>query len=111
MGFSQGAALAFAATFLGRLQPAGIVSLAGFLPQGELKNVKDLPIYWGHGISDTLVPIERAREAVLMLKRAGADVVLCEAGVGHKVGLECTRGLKEWFLREFSPDHTKKPVG
>jgi phospholipase/carboxylesterase len=104
MGFSQGAALAFAATFLGRIKPTAIVSLAGFLPRGELKNVKDLPIYWGHGISDSLVPIERAREAVLALKSAGADVVLCEADVGHKVGLECTRGLKEWILREFSFD-------
>jgi phospholipase/carboxylesterase len=111
MGFSQGAALAFAATFLGRIKPAGIVSLAGFLPQGELKNVKNLPIYWGHGISDSLVPIERAREAVLTLKRAGANAVLCEADVGHKVGLECTRGLKEWFIREFSPDQMKKHVG
>jgi phospholipase/carboxylesterase len=110
MGFSQGAALAFATTVLGRIKPAAIISLAGFLPQGELKNVKGLPVYWGHGLFDRLVPIERARDAVQALKRAGADVILCEADVGHKVGLECTRGLKEWLIRQFSLDLPRQIV-
>lgn len=82
-----------------------IVSLAGFLPQGDLENLNGIPVYWGHGISDPLVPIEKAREAVQTLKRAGADVLLCEAQVGHKVGLECTRGLKDWLVKQFSLDH------
>jgi predicted esterase len=101
MGFSQGAALAFAATALGILQPGAIVSLAGFLPKGKLDRLQDLPIFWGHGSQDEMIPIENARLDVEKLLRIGADVHYCEADVGHKLGAECARGLKTWLLRLF----------
>lgn len=97
MGFSQGAALSFALAENLDHSPRAIVALAGYRPIGSNDLVKDVPIFWGHGTQDVLVPIERARDDVSKLERLGAKVNYCEADVGHKLGIECTRGLKHWF--------------
>jgi predicted esterase len=97
VGFSQGSALSF--LLAGRVDtcPAAVVSLAGFLPKGELKQLQGLPVFWGHGSQDQTIPVERAHQDVKRLKALGAEVHYCEAEVGHKVGVECMRGLKEWL--------------
>jgi phospholipase/carboxylesterase len=101
MGFSQGAALAFASALAPGARPAGVVSLAGFLPEGAdaeaLSRLRQVPVYWGHGAQDDLVPIGRARRDVQTLRAASVDVTYCEAEVGHKLGVGCLRGLKTWL--------------
>jgi phospholipase/carboxylesterase len=109
MGFSQGAALAFAAVQAG-IEVEGIISLAGFVPRGDLTVFRELPVFWGHGTLDELVPIERAREDVKRLLDAVAQVHFCETEVGHKLGIECTRGLKTWLRGHFSPDRKEPGV-
>jgi phospholipase/carboxylesterase len=96
MGFSQGAALAFAAA-QGGMKVAGIIALAGFVPYGDLQGLENVPVFWGHGTHDELVPVERARKDVKRLLDGAAEVHFCEADVGHKLGIECTRGLKHWL--------------
>jgi len=102
MGFSQGAALAFAGAALGMLHPAALVSLAGYLPEGDINLLQGLQVFWGHGLRDDLVPIARAREDVTRLRSVGADVHYCEADIGHKLGVECARGLDLWLGEQFS---------
>jgi phospholipase/carboxylesterase len=97
MGFSQGAGIAFSLAGLGKVAPLAIICLAGFLPQGDLSLFAGLPVFWGHGALDELVPVETARTDVERLHKAGADVTYCEADVGHRLGIECTRGLKGWL--------------
>jgi phospholipase/carboxylesterase len=112
VGFSQGAGLAFAAACAPGVRPRAVVSLAGFVPDGfEARagaRLAGLPVYWGHGTKDDQVPVERARRDVSRLREAGLDVTYCEADVGHKLGADCLRGLKEWFsgssARQGSPD-------
>jgi predicted esterase len=41
--------------------------------------------------------VERARESIAILERAGANVTYCEDEVGHKVSANCLRALKEFF--------------
>lgn len=110
MGFSQGAAtaLAYAANASIPL-PAGLVILAGFAPLGPVERLKGVPLYWGHGTQDELISIDHARSDVERLRSEGVDVSFCEAEVGHKVGVECTRGLKTWFEDHFpfSPGSTQ----
>jgi phospholipase/carboxylesterase len=102
MGFSQGAATALAyATTASLPLPSGLVVLAGFAPLGRVKNLRGVPVYWGHGTQDELIPIEHARRDVDRLQASGVDVSFCEAEVGHKVGVECTRGLRTWFEDHF----------
>ena len=102
MGFSQGAALAFAST--SDLEPDGVVAIAGFLPEGSTGHFSSVPIYWGHGIQDHHVPISRAREDVAKLRKAGAKVAFCEVDVGHKLGAECAQGLEQWMKLTFSKE-------
>ena len=97
MGFSQGAALALAGVALGQLAPSAVVVMAGLLPPGELPAWPGVPVYWGHGLHDELVPVERARRDVARLEGAGAPVTYCEADVGHKLGPECLKGLRRWL--------------
>jgi phospholipase/carboxylesterase len=97
MGFSQGAALSFALAELLEKAPRAVVALAGYYPEGDSTRIKQIPVFWGHGTSDELVPIERARQDVAMLEAIGTDITYCEADVGHKLGIECTRGLKRWL--------------
>ena len=96
-GFSQGAALALSATALGILQPDAVVALAGILPLGDLTGLHSVPIFWAHGKRDLVVPVERARRDIERLRQAGASLTYCEADVGHKLGAECFRGLRQWF--------------
>lgn len=97
MGFSQGAALCFALAESLDTPPKALIALAAYYPEGEPNRITEIPVYWGHGLQDELVPIERARRDVDRLKEQGADVHFCETDVGHKLGIECTRGLKTWL--------------
>ena len=102
MGFSQGAAMSNVLAFLypHRIRRVGI--LAGFVPSGldELAAQRPLegkPFFVTHGTKDEMVSIERARESVAVLERAGAQVTYCEDEVGHKVSVNCLRALKDFL--------------
>ena len=102
MGFSQGAALVFAGAALGMLHTAALISLAGYVPEGDIHLLHGSRVFWGHGLRDDLVPIERARDDVARLRDVGADVDYCETDIGHKLGVECAHGLNIWLNGQFS---------
>jgi phospholipase/carboxylesterase len=98
IGFSQGTALAYAFALAHPERVLTISGLAGFLPTGSGDLADKGPLlgkkaFVTHGIQDDRVPVERARHAVKTLKRAGAEVVYCEADVGHKLDAGCFRAL------------------
>lgn len=102
MGFSQGAALAYSLALFYPQRIGRLAALAGFLPEGAAALVPDRPltgkfIYVAHGRRDEMIPVERARQALDWLERAGAQVTYCEADTGHKVSPDCLRGLDEFF--------------
>lgn len=104
MGFSQGAALAYtyALTYPGKVQ--SLVGLAGFMP-GEVKSMVEkqplngVPAFVAHGNQDDTIPVARARQSVELLERAGARVTYCEDDVGHKLGSNCFRAMREFVDR------------
>lgn len=102
MGFSQGAAMSNVLAFLypQRISKVGI--LAGFVPSGldELAAQRPLegkPFFVTHGTKDQMVSVDRARESIQILERAGAKVTYCEDEVGHKVSVNCLRALKDFL--------------
>ncbi len=97
VGFSQGAGMAFAASALQALDPIAIVALSGFLPAVDPHALRGRKVFWAHGLRDERVPIERARGDVARLRSAGVSVEFCESDVGHKVSIDCLRGLKAWL--------------
>ena len=99
VGFSQGAALAYTFTLLHPERVASLSALSGFLPEGattvpSTTHVNGLPVFITHGTKDGLVPVERARQAAEAMDRVGAKVTYCEHDVGHKLSVNCFRGLE-----------------
>ncbi|MBN2145963.1 MAG: dienelactone hydrolase family protein [Anaerolineales bacterium] len=102
IGFSQGAALAYAFALRHPTRLASLSGLAGFVPDGADSRITDdllrgLPVFITHGTRDELVPVARARESATLLKRAGALVTYCEDDTGHKLSLTCFRGLQAFY--------------
>ena len=102
VGFSQGAALSFAFFMRYPYLVKSVAGLSGFLPQGaealaRNKPLQDKNIFIAHGNQDTLVPVSKARQAVEILKSAGAKVTYCEDDVGHKLSANCFNGLESFF--------------
>ncbi len=97
MGFSQGAALAFAIATQSELKPVAMIVASGFIPKGDLTGLRDISVFWGHGSHDEWIPIARAKRQAKRLTDMGLSVNFCETSVGHKLGLECLEGLREWL--------------
>jgi phospholipase/carboxylesterase len=101
-GFSQGGALTNVLTLLYPQRVCKAAVLAGFMPGGvdnllERRVLAGKHFFVAHGTQDNLVPVERARESIELLEKAGAQVTFCEAEVGHKVSADCLRGLESFF--------------
>ena len=104
IGFSQGAALSFAFIMQYPYMVKSVAGLSGFLPQGaealaRNKPLHDKNIFIAHGNQDKLVPVDKARRAVKILKSAGAKVTYCEDDVGHKLSTNCFLGLESFIIK------------
>jgi predicted esterase len=104
IGFSQGSVLLSAAVLTGTLQLDGLGILAGFVSRlGETALIRGNPkVFVAHGTADEVLSIEKARTGVNRLRSAGLTVTFVEEeGVGHKLGIQGMRALKEWFALYF----------
>lgn len=104
-GFSQGAAMAYAFALENGDRLNSLVGLSGFLPDRaehtiSNKGLRDKPIFIAHGNQDFLVPVYRAREAVELFQRAGAQVTYCEDDIGHKLSANCFRGMEMFLAKQ-----------
>lgn len=102
MGFSQGAALAYAMAVSHPGRIGKLAGLSGFFPEGLENKIAAKPfdgkkVFVAHGQKDELVPIWKARIVVESLTTAGAEVAYCEEDVGHKLSAGCFRGLGVYF--------------
>jgi phospholipase/carboxylesterase len=103
VGFSQGAAMAYALALQHPKRVRALVGLSGFMPDGaealaRYRPLDGAPVFTAHGSTDRLVSVERARQSVRILEEAGAEVVYCEDDVGHKLGAGCFKGMEK-FIR------------
>lgn len=102
IGFSQGTAFAYSISILFPERITSVAGLSGFIPENAStwltpERIIGLPIFIAHGTKDDLVPIEKARQSVELLEKAGADVIYCEDDVGHKLSLKCFHGLEAFY--------------
>ena len=99
LGFSQGSVLLSSAVLTGSLALDGLGILAGVAYEGEeAPRLLSLPqIFIAHGIQDEVLSVEKARSGAERLRALGLSVTYVEEDVGHKVGIEGTRALKEWL--------------
>lgn len=105
VGFSQGAALAYAFALFHPDRIRAVAGMAGFLPDGVAdflgteKPLLGKPIFVTHGSQDTIVPVELARRGVEFLQQAGAEISYCEDDVGHKLSADCFNSLEAFWKR------------
>jgi len=101
MGFSQGAAAAFATTMRLPGTARAVASVVGFVPSdcaaSDLVDLRDLPVFMAAGTRDRLVGIGRSRACARALEAAGALLDYREYDVGHKLSLQGSRDLRQWF--------------
>jgi phospholipase/carboxylesterase len=104
LGFSQGSVLVSAAVSLQLISFDAIGVLAGFvfLPDEGVRIGKLPSVFVAHGTQDDTVSVTKARRGVEALRALGADVQYVEEDVGHKVGIEGSRALKQWVLQRVS---------
>jgi phospholipase/carboxylesterase len=101
LGFSQGSVLLSAVTLRGLTAFDAVAILAGMVyqPSESLNLAKKPEFFVAHGSHDETIPVAQARAGVEALKKLGIQVEYVEEEVGHKVGIQGTRALKQWVLR------------
>jgi phospholipase/carboxylesterase len=104
MGFSQGAATAYATAMRHPGLVRGIAGLVGFVPVEsdaaiETRVLRELPIYIAVGKEDPFIPISRARGCAETLRASGADLAYHEYEAGHRISAQGMRDLKAWWVQ------------
>ncbi|MCP4422908.1 MAG: hypothetical protein GY803_00290 [Chloroflexi bacterium] len=102
MGFSQGAATAYATALRHPGIVQGIAGLVGFMPTAygdslDVLPLVDLPIFMAVGKQDPLIPTERAASCAQTLFAAGTQLEYQEYDTGHKFNAAGMRDLQAWW--------------
>ncbi|MFQ5398315.1 MAG: alpha/beta hydrolase [Anaerolineae bacterium] len=102
MGFSQGAATAYATALRHPGLVQGIAGLVGFVPVEcdaalETAPLQGLPLFMAAGRNDPLIPIARTAACAQTLRDAGAQLAYHEYDTGHKLSAQGMRDLKAWW--------------
>ena len=104
LGFSQGAATAFAFAMQYPDLVQGISGLVGFSPKVDDEMVVErplsgLPIFLAAGTKDDRVPLPVAQIGRDVLQNLGAQVEYQEYEVGHKMNSQGLRDLAAWWQK------------
>ncbi|HEV7856612.1 MAG TPA: alpha/beta hydrolase [Herminiimonas sp.] len=93
-GFSQGCAMTFQTGLRYPEKLGGLLCLSGYLPleasfEAERSDAnKNIPIYYGHGRGDQVIPITRAQQSLALLQKHGYNVEWHEYNMPHSVCME-----------------------
>jgi phospholipase/carboxylesterase len=102
LGFSQGAATAFALAMRHPKLVQGVMGLVGFapeLPEDTAVSLANLPLFLAVGQKDERVPLSLAQASAQRLRQVGADLTYNEYPVGHRLNSAGIRDLTEWMTR------------
>lgn len=105
MGFSQGAATAYATAMGYPGLITGIAGLVGFVPVQcdaavETAVLAGLPIFMAVGIEDPFIPHSRTQNCAQTLRDTGADLDYHEYDTGHRLNAQGVRDLKAWWVKQ-----------
>ena len=106
MGFSNGAAMAFRLGTSGVVKPAGIVACCGDLPADvaeRLDGMEPFPVLIAHGKEDSMVNLDKAREAESVLRSSGFETETLFFDGGHEMGSTELDRILDWLQEKASP--------
>ncbi|MCL4267575.1 MAG: dienelactone hydrolase family protein [Anaerolineae bacterium] len=109
MGFSQGAAVAFATALHAPGWIKGIASLVGFVPLQVEKAIdraalRDVPVFMAAGTQDERVPLPVSQSSAAAVQAMGAFLEYREYDTGHKLDTAGMRKLKNWWAERLIGD-------
>jgi phospholipase/carboxylesterase len=102
-GFSQGGAIALAAGLLHTNKLAGIIALSTYLPMHAALSAERhsanaaTPIFWGHGLADPVVVLQRGLDSRDALQGLGYPVDWHTYPMMHAVCPQEIADLREWL--------------
>ncbi len=104
MGFSQGAAAAYALAMRYPGLVKGIAGLVGFVPLSseiavETATLKDLPIFMAVGVNDPYIPLARSQGCAVTLRKLGALLAYHEYQTRHRLNSKGMRDLEIWLKK------------
>lgn len=102
MGFSQGAATAYAVAMHYPDLVQGIAGLVGFVPMecddlAAAEPLEGMPIFMAVGKDDERIPYARSLACAHTLQMVGADLDYHEYEMGHRLNAQAMRDLKAWW--------------
>lgn len=115
MGFSQGAAVAYATALRRPQLVQAIAGLVGFVPEDCNRSpgfsaLRGMPIFMAVGREDQRVPFERAQMCRQTLQEAGADLTYHAYDTGHKVNSQGMKALTNWWMERAQTQHRQKRI-
>lgn len=109
LGFSQGVSMAYRAAVSGKLPVAGVIACGADLPPDvskKLSHAQRFPVYIAHGIEDTVVPLEKARQAQATLRANNFQVEPFFFPGGHEIPGEVVEKFANWMAFAIRQDAT-----
>ena len=105
LGFSQGAGMCLDVMLHWDEKVAAVVALSGFLMDGDrVRGRSDLateiPIFAAHGLYDPILPFQRSKESLHVLKKAGFELTWREYPMAHQIVPDEIDDIREFLLRE-----------
>ena len=101
IGFSQGCILSWALAINNPKLIRRAVTLSGYIVPELLnlptQNVFNLLAYNSHGISDEIIPIEKARRSIDLIKKNNPNVVYKEYNQGHGINNDNLNDVLQWI--------------
>lgn len=100
LGFSQGSAMAHRLGASGIIRPAGIVQCGGDLPpdvEARLGEVKPYPVLIVHGLKDTQMSLEKAKEGEAALRKHNWPVETIYFEGEHDLPAEVVTEIINWM--------------
>lgn len=107
-GFSQGGAVALYAGLQHAERLAGLMALSTYLPVGEGFDVSinpanaHLPVFYGHGTQDPVVPIQLGEHTRNWLTAEGCAVTWHTYAMPHSVSIEEILHIRAWLISVLS---------
>jgi len=101
IGFSQGCMLSWAMTINHPDLIRRAVTLSGYiipeLINVSLENVSKLLIFNSHGILDQMIPIDKARKSIDLIKKNNSKIIYKEYNEGHGISQENFSDFLNWI--------------
>jgi phospholipase/carboxylesterase len=107
-GFSQGGVIALHSALSYEFRLAGVIALSTYFPMHHaFFQHRGLPIFYGHGTEDEILPLAVAEQSKALLEQKGYDVTWRTYPMGHSVCLEELEDISQWLKETLSLDRAE----